>query len=238
MEDGWDTAIHRFDASTPQPMDLTGHRLLRVVLPATEGGEEIPLLMMTPIWGPASSDTEAKISLTTADNPSGLAALEWSNALAQVLPHKGSLLRCDFTAKPEKHHQPCNEAPKNYISFSCEVRSFFEADTAVISSELAEPGELTQGLCSPWQNDYRECSCYYWASARPDYVNVELTSSGLSAGDNWMQRERTKSYVADDYADSRLMMYDELFAHWEDRLKFQVEGKDYPPELKATDKKK
>jgi len=31
----------------------------------------------------------------------------------------------------------------------------------------------TQGLCSPWQNDYpANCSCYYyWASARgPDYV--------------------------------------------------------------------
>ena len=56
---------------------------------------------------------------------------------------------------------------------SCAVRTFFEGDTAFISRELAVPGELTQGLCSPWQNDFRECSCYYWASARPDFVNVE-----------------------------------------------------------------
>jgi hypothetical protein len=103
---------------------------------------------------------------------------------------------------------------------------------------LAAPGELTQGLCSPWQNDYRECSCYYWASARPDYVNVDLTAGGLSAGDNWMQRERTKTYVADDYADTRLIMYDELFANWESVLRFQIGGKDDPLDSDARDKKK
>jgi hypothetical protein len=63
------------------------------------------------------------------------------------------------------------------------VRQFFQSGTAVISRALAEPGELTQGLCSPWQNDFRECSCYYWAASRPDYV---------------------------DYADSRLIDYDDL----------------------------
>ena len=47
-------------------------------------------------------------------------------------------------------------------------------DEAVIAREAVEPGELTQSLCSPWQNDYRECGCYYWAASRPDYVNVYL----------------------------------------------------------------
>ena len=102
-------------------------------------------------------------------------------------------------------------------AFDLEVRPFFEDDTAVISEALAKAGELTQGLCSPWQNDYRECSCYYWASARPDFVNVETDANGLSDGDNWFQRKRTGSYVPDDYADSRLVMYDELFREWEKR---------------------
>jgi hypothetical protein len=108
------------------------------------------------------------------------------------------------------------------------VRQFFQGETAVISGELAGPGELTQGPCSPWQNDFRDCSCYYWASARPDYVNVELTATGLSAGDNWVQKRRSGSYVADDYADTRLIMYDGLFADWEALLKFQIGGRDYP----------
>ena len=106
------------------------------------------------------------------------------------------------------------------------MRPFFEGNTAVISKALAEAGELTQGLCSPWQNDYRECSCYYWASARPDFVNVEAGQDGLSRGDNWMQKQRTGSYVADDYADARLIMYDDLFKKWEALLQFQIGGRD------------
>ena len=225
-----------------KPSDLKDHRLLRVVLPAGNGDEEVKLLMMTPVWGPASSDPEGRIRLTSSSNPDGLAPVEWSNALARVLRHKGSRVRCDFSAEPSKDRQLAivDEAGKeNYLSFECEVRPFFQGDTAVISKELADAGELTQGLCSPWQNDFRECSCYYWASARPDYVNVELTPSGLSAGDNWMQKQRTGSYVADDYADTRLVMYDDLFADWETLLKFQIQGKDHdgPLVVEGGDKK-
>jgi hypothetical protein len=219
-----------------KPSQLAGHRLLRVVLPAEAGGKEF--LMMTPMWGPSSSDPEGKIRLTTSSNPDGMAAVEWSNALARVLPCKGAMVRCDFSADPSDQQialvEESGDGPKNYISFECEVQGFFEDGTAVISTALADAGELTQGLCSPWQNDYRECSCYYWASARPDYVNVELTASGLSAGDNWMQRDRSGSYVADDYADTRLLMYDELFANWEQALKFQIGGRDVPDDTERT----
>ncbi|MBV8106903.1 MAG: hypothetical protein JO223_20195 [Hyphomicrobiales bacterium] len=207
--------------------ELQGKRLLRVVV----GKEEYR--MMTHISGPASSDPDGRIQLTTDMNPAGLAPLEWSNALAYVLRHAGKTVGCDFSKDDGwDQQQPLIEAnetePAKYVSFDLEVRSFFEDDTAVISRALAEAGELTQGLCSPWQNDYRECSCYYWASARPDFVNVEFDSNGLSAGDNWFQRTRTGSYVPDDYADSRLIMYDELFRDWEKALKFQIGGRDAP----------
>jgi hypothetical protein len=33
--------------------------------------------------------------------------------------------------------------------------------------------------------------------------------------------------VPDDYVDSRLVLYDELFLEWEHWLRFQVGGKDY-----------
>ena len=59
----------------------------------------------------------------------------------------------------------------------------------LIAEDVATPGELTQSLCSPWQNDYRECGCYYWAASRPDYVNVEPTARGTSIGNNWMARD-------------------------------------------------
>lgn len=224
-----DTVVSVYGDSKLKPSELTGHRLLRVVLPAPEGQKDTVVPVTTPIWGPSSSDVEGKIRLTTDANPSGLAPLEWSNALARVLAYKGPYVFCDFTADQSPDHQELTEDPeKNYVRFRCQVQPFFEGDTAVISNALAAAGELTQGLCSPWQNDYRECSCYYWASARPDYVNVDVTASGLSAGDNWMQKHRTGSYVPDDYDDSRLILYDDIFADWETLLKFQVGGRDEP----------
>jgi hypothetical protein len=139
----------------------------------------------------------------------------------------GQTVTCDFTQTPSWFgQQPWNEDRKSYVTHELRVRAFFEDDTAVISRVLAEAGELTQGLCSPWQNDYRECSCYYWASARPDFVNVEPTPAGLSAGDNWLQKDRTGAYVPDDYVDSRLVLYDDLFHDWEKWLRFVVGGRD------------
>jgi hypothetical protein len=197
--------------------------------------------MMTPILGPASSDVEAQFQLTTPLNPHGLAPVEWSNALTHILAtHQGRDVFCDFTRDLSEDdsdmQQPVIEDPKNYVTLTMRVRRFFEDDTAVISRALADAGELTQGLCSPWQNDYRECSCYYWASARPDFINVEPAANGLSKGDNWLQKERTGSYVPDDYQDSRLILYDELFNDWESCLKFQIGGRDAPGEEKARAK--
>jgi hypothetical protein len=214
------------DDNSLKPSFLKGHRLLRVVLPGVKDGV-VPV--MTQIKGPASSDPQGYIVLTTDENPDGLAPLEWSNALARVVQHRNGRVICDFSAEVSPEQQVGWTAnPRNYVSFEFEVQPFFEETTAVISRALAEAGELTQGLCSPWQNDYRECSCYYWASARPDYVNVELDENGLSRGDNWMQKRRTGSYVADDYVDARLIMYDDLFHGWESLLKFQVGGRDLP----------
>jgi hypothetical protein len=97
---------------------------------------------------------------------------------------------------------------------------------AVLARALAEPGELTQRLCSPWQNDYRECACYYWAASRPDYVNVVPTGDGTSRGDMWLQTVRTGDYLPDDRTDARLASYDDLFKEWERILQFQIGGRD------------
>ena len=42
----------------------------------------------------------------------------------------------------------------------------------VIDSERYEPGDLTRSLCSPWQYDFTDCGCWYWASNKPDMVAV------------------------------------------------------------------
>jgi hypothetical protein len=121
---------------------------------------------------------------------------------------------------------------QDFLVKDLEVRRIFErdamtgAETAVVSAELLKPGELSQGLCSPWQNDYRECACYYWAASRPDYINVTPAEDGASRGDNWLQKERVGQYVFDSRADSRLVTYDDLFVSWERLLRFQIGGRD------------
>ncbi len=49
-------------------------------------------------------------------------------------------------------------------------RSAFLDKNGVIDPERIAPGELTANLCSPWQWDFADCYCYYWASSKPDVV--------------------------------------------------------------------
>jgi hypothetical protein len=203
---------------SPKLPSLVGHRLLRV-------GDQN---MYTQMIGPSPADTRTRTTvLGYTGNPDGVAPLEWSNALARILNESvGKEVPCWFTRKPVWSEQAIWETEASHLKVNLKVRPFFEDGTAMISRDLAHPGELTQGLCSPWQNDYRECSCYYWASARPDFINVQPNEAGASSGDNWMQKERTGDYVPDDYRDDRLLNYDDLFRAWEKYLRFQIGGTD------------
>jgi len=50
-------------------------------------------------------------------------------------------------------------------------RTDYLAD-GVIDPDVYEPGDLTRSLCSPWQYDFTDCGCFYWASNKPDMVAV------------------------------------------------------------------
>ncbi|MBV9460485.1 MAG: hypothetical protein JO141_23670 [Bradyrhizobium sp.] len=52
-------------------------------------------------------------------------------------------------------------------------RHFTDPVTGVINGAYM-PGELLQSLCSPWQHDFRDCACMYWAANHPDAVFQEL----------------------------------------------------------------
>jgi len=89
-------------------------------------------------------------------------ALEWSNALAEVL-HSGN-------PKPECRFEIIGG--QSIVTVPLNLRPLF--NNVEIPVEIAEPGALTQSLCSPWQADFRECACFYWAASRPDFVKVEV----------------------------------------------------------------
>ncbi|BBO35593.1 hypothetical protein [Lacipirellula parvula] len=149
------------------------------------------------------------------------APLEFSNALADVLEKVGAEVECTFFSTD---------------SGTSKVVALFVHPIlidGVISSDLAPPGRLTQGLCSPWLADYRECGCYYWAASRPDFVNARLEGAGGASGNSWMQRDRTirnrpdaRPYPNSPTPDLTHFTYQELYLEWQSKLKFVVRGQD------------
>jgi hypothetical protein len=211
------------DVEDEQYRSLLHCRILQV------DGNDMTTILRGPreVGGPA-------VALTTPNNPDGAWFMEWSNSLSRVLAKAGSKVTCVFTAKPSDIERPPNWPETQTVEL--EIRQFFEPDSPLISRELLGPGDLTQSLCSPWQNDYRQCSCYYWASSRPDYVDIVDGTDGLSAGYNWMNYSRDPNAPAEkrvylvDTAPSQpnptWITYANLFQDWQGWLKFIIGGKD------------
>ena len=87
-------------------------------------------------------------------------------------------------------------------------RDFANKTTGVLSTAY-RPGELTQSLCSPWQHDFRDCACHYWASNHPDVVLAEErpTDDALPSGEaadphraelriDWLRSDRDRARTA------------------------------------------
>lgn len=172
--------------------------------------------LAVPMRGPSPTGEDADL---------GFAFLEWSNALAQALHDKaGAEVQCVFV-------DPGTNAPPRTVGLR--LRTLFETGRdgevmPLIAEDVADPGQLTQSLCSPWQNDYRECACYYWAASRPDYVNVESTGEGTDVGNSWMSRSRDpKRYTGDASGVPGQLTYDDLFRDWQGLLRFIVGGRDH-----------
>lgn len=165
-------------------------------------------------------------TLASNANPNAVSFMEWSNSIARILHLQGQTVRCDFTADCDANTEVLYTATTPVLSVDLKLRTFFQEGTAAFNPALLRPGELTQGLCAPWQNDYRECACYYWAASRPDYVNVEPGVNGVSHGDMWFAKKRTGTYIPDNRTDKRLYSYDDLFKSWQEDLQFIIRGRD------------
>ncbi len=146
--------------------------------------------------------------------------LEWANALAGVVHRSAGVVRCSFQL-----------ASGNMVEHDIELRPVFDPaegeGNVTLNRELLAPGELTQSLCSPWQNDYKECACYYWAASRPDFVNSKQDNNGKTVGHNWLHKGRDTN-TAPDYSlrENDLVSYEDLYRDWEQELKFIIGGKD------------
>ncbi len=151
-------------------------------------------------------------------------SMEWSNALARILSEKvGQLVTCRFAA-PAASPEP---DPPIVATARLRVRPLMarseatDAPLALLDEHSVHPGELTQSLCSPWQNDYQECACFYWAASRPDYVDREHTAAG-TLGAMWLGPRSDPP----TYDPAAAYSHEELFRDWENLLRFIVGGRD------------
>ncbi len=98
------------------------------------------------------------------------------------------------------------------------VRARYLDENGVIDSEVYKPGELTKTLCAPWQYDFRDCGCFYWASNKPDLVT---SNDGEHNHLNFMRKDRTSNPPPTDtpnYQDRRRqeLNYAEMMTGWND----------------------
>lgn len=102
-------------------------------------------------------------------------------------------------------------------------------------------GELTQTMCNPWQHDFRDCACYYWASNHPDVVLGDADGRSLPDGEpagttaantllDWLRRDRSPAGAVaapESRAAARPAQIDhfEINRRWQD-LAFVVGGRE------------
>jgi hypothetical protein len=99
-----------------------------------------------------------------------------------------------------RRRDPEAEIGSNTMVFEGWRRQFTSPRTGVISHAY-QPGELLMSMCSPWQHDFRDCACHYWASNRPDVVHgmpapnaTETEKAAVSARRiDWMRADRSPS---------------------------------------------
>ena len=119
---------------------------------------------------------------------------------------QGRRVLCHFTAAPSVVPQLREDAKRDqYQKVRLRVRQFFQSGTAVIfPRELAEPGELTQGPCSPWQERFSGMLMLLLGRF-PSRLASATSSRPLhllqSRRQPVFKKRCTQDYVPDDYAD-------------------------------------
>ncbi|MFO1323634.1 MAG: ferritin-like domain-containing protein [Burkholderiales bacterium] len=124
-------------------------------------------------------------------------------------------------------------------------RARYLTDDGVIDPRRASPGDLTQSLCSPWQYDFADCGCFYWASNKPDLVSSDAQPNQVL---NFQRVDRSaaadRATEAGDWllkhdgewdGDDQILRHGAMMSKWGD-LPFVVAGREtdrYPLPAKA-----
>lgn len=115
-------------------------------------------------------------------------------------------------------------------------RARYLTPDGVIKGDLIKPGDLTRSLCSPWQYDFADCGCFYWAANKPDLVASDHQPKQIL---NFQRRDRSPEAdaltKADDWVlrygrnwedrDSHILRHSEMIERWSE-LPFVIDGRE------------
>ncbi|MGH6840870.1 MAG: LodA/GoxA family CTQ-dependent oxidase, partial [Methylocella sp.] len=114
-------------------------------------------------------------------------------------------------------------------------RARFLTSEGVIDPAHVSPGDLSRSMCAPWQYDFADCGCFYWASNKPDLVSSEHQPSQIL---NFQRKDRSPASDAaarpDDWVikyrgswDNRAltMRHAEMIQRWTE-LPFVIDGRE------------
>lgn len=84
----------------------------------------------------------------------------------------------------------------------------------VINPAIYAAGDLTRSLCAPWQYDFTDCGCFYWASNKPDLVAVDEGAPQIYNFQRMRRGEGEERPVAEVLADRAGLL---TIRGWDDR---------------------
>lgn len=170
------------------------------------------------------------VNMTTIDGytTQGLTVYRY---VASLLPGKVSLLVGPKTDRLNDKYKEVLEAQHaiggsqikrdqnneiEWAVFSGE-RAGYLNEQGVLDPDVYEPGQLTQTLCAPWMYDFRDCSCFYWASNKPDVVT---SADGQYPYLNFLRKDRgidiqTPDIINYDARRQREIDYTGMMLDWE-----------------------
>ncbi|MDP8924289.1 MAG: hypothetical protein M3O34_15625 [Chloroflexota bacterium] len=181
------------------------HRVEPGGAPAREGlsNDDLPLFLWAMIGRTTAEQSDADPPVFFLH---GLAGLDVWRRVHDLLPGRIAVLlgpAPGFDALPpspgvirlldqlrDENRSVVQRNPDGSINFVVLVgdRARYLDDDGVIEVDAYEPGDLTRSLCAPWQFDFRDCGCFYWAANKPDLVsNADGTAPYL----NFQRRDRT-----------------------------------------------
>jgi len=118
------------------------------------------------------------------------------------------------------------------------TRAHYLTEDGVIDPALIPPGNLTRSMCSPWQYDFTDCGCFFWASNKPDMVSSADQPLQIL---NFQRKDRSKDaarqptdWLLKDqggWDDVNMRGHVDIINHFDD-LKFVIAGRemdDYAP---------